>query len=88
MVTVYRRLTRHGKMPFYEGVSLETSSDEYQMVRKRGQDMEHVRRGTLVLVIVTLLAVGLIWYYFAKVYDGDSLMRGTLVECNCHKDSL
>ena len=47
---------------------------------KRGQDMEHVRRGTLVLVIVTVLAAALVWYYFAKVYDSDSSMRGTLVE--------
>lgn len=42
--------------------------------------MEHVRRGTLVLVIVTVLAAALVWYYFAKVYDSDSSMRGTLVE--------
>jgi hypothetical protein len=49
--------------------------------------MDHVRRGTLVILIVTLLAAGLIWYYFAKVYDGDSSKRGTLVEvpyeCHC-----
>lgn len=50
--------------------------------------MEHVRRGTLVLVIVTLLAAALVWYYFAKVYDGDPSMRGTLVGCDCHRDSL
>lgn len=49
--------------------------------------MDHVRRGTLVLVIVMVLAVALIWYYFAKVYNGDPSMRGTLVEvpyeCYC-----
>ena len=42
--------------------------------------MDHVRRGTLVLVIVTVLAAALIWYYFARVYDGDASIRGTLVE--------
>jgi hypothetical protein len=49
--------------------------------------MDHVRRGTLVILIVTLLAAGLIWYYFAKVYDGDPSMRGTLVEVpdECHR---
>lgn len=42
--------------------------------------MEHLRRGTLVILIVTVLASALIWYYFAKIYDGDTSMRGTLVE--------
>ena len=42
--------------------------------------MEHLRRGTLVILIVTVLAAALIWYYFAKVYDGNTSMRGTLVE--------
>ncbi len=50
--------------------------------------MNHVRRGTLVLLIVTVLAAALIWYYFAKVYDGDPSMRGTLVECSCHRENV
>ena len=50
--------------------------------------MDHVRRGRLVLVIVTVLAAALIWYYFAKVYDGDPSMRGTLVEVSDECDRL
>ena len=42
--------------------------------------MEQVRRGTLLLLIVTVLAIALVWYYFAKVYEGTSSMQGTLVE--------
>ena len=61
-------------------MSLANAEHIAQTVGKRGQEMDHVRRGTLVLLIVTLLAAGLIWYYFAKVYDGDPSMRGTLVE--------
>ena len=51
-------------------------------MEKSGRDeaMEHVRRGTLLILIVMVLAASLIWYYFAKVYDGNSSVRGTLVE--------
>lgn len=42
--------------------------------------MEQVRRGTLVMLIVMVVAVALVWYYFAQVYDGTPSTRGTLVE--------
>ena len=61
-------------------MSLANTEDLPQTVRKRGQEMDHVRRGTLVLIIVTLLAAAGVWYYFAKVYDGDASVRGTLVQ--------
>ena len=42
--------------------------------------MEQVRRGTLVILIVMVLAVALVWYYFSQVYEGTPSTRGTLVE--------
>ena len=32
------------------------------------------------VLIVAVLAAALTWYYFAKVYDGEPSVRGTLVE--------
>ena len=61
-------------------MSLANAEHIAQTVGKRGQEMDHVRRGTLVLIIVTLLTAALVWYYFAKVYDGDASVRGTLVQ--------
>ena len=48
--------------------------------------MNHLRRRTLVILIVTVLASALIWYYFANVYDGNPSIRGTLVEQETERD--
>lgn len=50
------------------------------MEEREGMPMDHVRRGTLLLVIVLVLAAALIWYYFANVYESGSSVRGALVE--------
>ena len=42
--------------------------------------MDQIRRGTLFLLIVSVLCAVLLWYYFTKVYDGDPAVKGTLVE--------